>query len=113
MSVFNRREFLERGAILGAVATAGLGFDPQSAQAADEAAKSRKGGANDRLRVAVVGVRGRGMSHVSGFLGKNNCEIVTVCDCDEAVISKAMEAIKSKQGALPKFEKDKNATRGS
>jgi hypothetical protein len=106
MSVFNRREFLERGAILGAVATAGLGFDPQSAQAADEAAKTRKGGANDRLRVAVVGVRGRGMSHVSGFLGKNNCEIVTVCDCDEAVISKAMETIKSKQGALPKFEKD-------
>lgn len=106
MSVFNRREFLERGAILGAVATAGLGYDPQSARAAEDAAKARTGSVNDRLRVAVVGVRGRGMSHVNGFLGKNNCEIVTICDCDEAVIARAMKEVEAKQKAAPKFEQD-------
>ena len=58
------------------------------------------------FRVAVVGVRGRGMSHVGGFLGKNNCEITTVCDCDEAVIGNAMKAIEKAQGKAPKYEKD-------
>ena len=46
------------------------------------------------------------MSHVAGFLGKNNCEITTVCDCDEAVIGSAMKAIEGKQGQAPKYEKD-------
>lgn len=104
MSPFNRREFLQRSAILSAATAAGVGLD-RTARAEDPV-KVVKRSANDRLRVAVVGVRGRGMSHVGGFLGKNNCEIVTVCDCDEGVINNAMEAITKKQGAAPKYEKD-------
>ena len=81
MDLFSRREFLNRSAILSAAA-ASLGAS--GATAADDrpvAANARA----DRLRVAVVGVRSRGMSHVGGFLNKNvNCEITTVCDCDEA-----------------------------
>jgi predicted dehydrogenase len=46
------------------------------------------------------------MSHVGGFLGKNNCEITTVCDCDEAVIGSAMKRIEEKQGKPPAFEQD-------
>ena len=38
--------------------------------------------------------------------GKNNCEITTVCDCDEAVIGKAMNRIEKKQGKAPAYEKD-------
>src|SRR5689334_10334435 len=102
MDVFSRREFLDRAAILAAAAAAaGTG-----AVAAEKPAATSTKGANDKLRVAVVGVNGRGMSHVSGFLGKNNCEITTVCDCDEAVIGKAMKAIEGKQGKAPKYEKD-------
>src|SRR5947209_6081908 len=59
-----------------------------------------------RLLVAVVGVRGRGMSHVSGFNNGSNCEIVTVCDVDEAVIGRAMKSIEDKRGQAPKYEKD-------
>jgi predicted dehydrogenase len=102
MSPFSRREFLERTALLSAAAAAGTPI----ARAADAPEAAKKGSANDRLRVAVVGVRGRGMSHVGGFNGKNNCEIVTVCDCDEAVIGKAMDAITKVRGEAPKFEKD-------
>ena len=61
---------------------------------------------SEKLRVAVVGVNGRGMSHVGGFNGVNGCEIVTVCDCDEAVIGNAMAAIEKKSGKKPKYEKD-------
>jgi predicted dehydrogenase len=103
MNWFTRREFLERTAILSA-ASAALGVP--TLRAADEPA-AKKGSANDRLKVAVVGVRGRGMSHVGGFLNKTaNCDIVTVCDCDTAVIGKAMETVAKAQGAAPKFEQD-------
>jgi predicted dehydrogenase len=101
MDIFSRREFINRSAIIAAAAAAG-----SSAVAEDKPAPTATKAQADKLRVAVVGVRGRGMSHVSGFLGKNNCEIVTVCDCDEAVIGNAMKAIEGKQGKAPKYEKD-------
>ncbi len=101
MSAFSRREFLERSAVLAAVAAA----SPAVAASPREEVK-RKVSANDRLRVAVVGVNSRGMSHVNGFAGKNNCEVAAICDCDEAVIGKAMDAVKKTQGEAPKFEKD-------
>ena len=105
MSVYDRREFINRSAILSAAAAAGAGLTADTARAA-EAAAAKKGAANDRLRVAIVGLRGRGGAHVNGFLGKNNCEIVSVCDCDEAVIGGAMKKITSKQKQAPKYVKD-------
>lgn len=112
MSPFSRREFLERSALLSAAAAA-LGTD-RTLRAADEPVKARRGAAADRLRVAVVGVHGRGMSHVGGFVAngkdnhnrKNNTVITHVCDCDEAVIGKAMSAVGKDQGAAPTFVKD-------
>ena len=41
------------------------------------------------------------MSHVGGFNNVNGCEIVTICDCDEAVIGKAMKAVEGKRGKAP------------
>ena len=103
MSVFSRREFIHRTAVLSAASPA-HGFP--AARAADEPT-AKKGSATDRLKVAVVGVRSRGMSHVNGFLDKtNNCEIVAVCDCDEGVIGGAMKRVKEAQGAEPQFVKD-------
>ena len=102
MDLFSRREFLDRSAILAAAVAAGT----PTLRAADEPAPVKKGSSGDKLRVAVMGVRGRGMSHVGGFAGKNNCEVVTICDCDEGVIKPAMSAIEKAQGAAPKFEQD-------
>jgi hypothetical protein len=101
MDIFSRREFLNRSAIIAAAAAAG-----STGTAADEKPALRVKAQADKLRVAVVGVRGRGMNHVTGFLGKNNCEITTVCDCDEAVIGSAMSRIEKAQGKAPKYEKD-------
>jgi predicted dehydrogenase len=104
MDLFNRREFLNRSALIAAAAAAGSA-SPGGADDAKPAPTAAKGAA-DRIRVAVVGVRGRGMSHVSGFLGRNNCDIVAVCDCDEAVIGSAMKKIEAAQGKAPQYEKD-------
>jgi predicted dehydrogenase len=42
-------------------------------------------GANDRVRVAICGIRGRGMDHVKNYAKLPNVEIAAVCDIDENV----------------------------
>jgi predicted dehydrogenase len=107
MRPLSRREFLNSSAVAATLAAAGSVVD--SLPAAEEAAKTaaKKGSANDRLRVAIVGVKGRGMSHVHGFLNKSlNTEIAVICDCDEAVIGRAMADTEKSQGKAARFEKD-------
>ena len=40
-------------------------------------------GANDRVRVAVIGIRGMGQSHIQSYSALNNVEVVAICDVDE------------------------------
>jgi len=47
-------------------------------------------GANDRVRVAVIGVRGRGWDHVKGYHPIPNVEISHFCDVDENVLRKRL-----------------------
>ncbi len=106
MGSISRRDFLQDSALAAAaLASAGLVSD---SRAAERVAAAKKGQLNDQLRVAVVGVHGRGMSHVHAYAGNNklNTIITTVCDADSAVIGKAMKAIEDKQGKAPKFEQD-------
>ena len=68
MTNFSRREFLEKS--MFATAALSLASSTQAFAADDDT--STKG---DKLRVAVVGVRGRGGSHVAGFGERSDCEI--------------------------------------
>jgi predicted dehydrogenase len=109
MGFINRRQFLhDSAALASALAGAGLlGGPPSIARA--EAKKSKKGDANDMLSVAVIGVRGRGMSHVQAFANPKhgyNCRVTTICDADERVIGPAMQFVEKFQGKTPKFEQD-------
>ena len=45
-------------------------------------------GANDRLRVAVLGVNGRGYSHVRSIMSLNDAEVVALSDPDMDVLTK-------------------------
>src|SRR5258708_21447480 len=47
-------------------------------------------GANDRVRVAICGVRGRGNDHLRGFARVPGTEIVTLCDVDEDVSNRRL-----------------------
>src|SRR5260370_13047867 len=47
-------------------------------------------GANDRVRVAVCGVRGRGQDHLHGFAHVPGTEIDALCDVDESVVNKRL-----------------------
>ena len=43
-------------------------------------------GANDRVRVAVCGIRGQGFQHVIEYSRMENVEIAAVCDVDENIV---------------------------
>ena len=98
----DRREFLNTAALSAAIAA----LNVPSAIAADEPRSAGSTAPGERLRIAVVGVNGRGKEHVRGFLNQKDCEIVTICDCDEAVITTAMKDVEKKQGHAPHYEKD-------
>ncbi|MBI1915782.1 MAG: Gfo/Idh/MocA family oxidoreductase [Planctomycetes bacterium] len=101
MRSINRRDFLRDSALLGAVlAGTATGGEAEAAPVA-----ARKGNA-DTLRVAVVGVRGRGLSHVGGFANRHGCVVTTLCDADSAVIGNAMRAVAKAQGQEPRFVQD-------
>ena len=57
-------------------------------------------GANDRVRVAVCGVRGRGVDHIRGFAHVPNVELAALCDVDENVLNQRLGDVQ-KMG-LPK-----------
>ena len=44
-------------------------------------------GANDRVRVAICGLRGRGNDHIRGFARVPGAEIVALCDVDDSVMN--------------------------
>jgi len=53
-------------------------------------------GANNRLRVAVAGVKGRGKSHIAGWLGQENVEIAYLIDPDAQVLAGALKDLEGK-----------------
>jgi predicted dehydrogenase len=108
MRRLDRRDFLKiSGSASGLLALAALDGTAFGKEKPD-AANGKSGDVNSQLRVAVVGVNGRGMSHVGAFAGnsKLNTVITHICDADSGVIGKAMKAVEDKQKKAPKFEQD-------
>jgi predicted dehydrogenase len=91
MRQLHRRDFLRAGGALAA----GCFISSSPAQ---------EGG--DRLNVAVLGVNGRGMAHIGGFAGKNNCKVTHICDVDSGVTAQARRRLRDTQGEDPNFVQD-------
>lgn len=104
MHPLSRRELLQDSALFAALAGAGLlggrPGDRSTLQAREPGAGS------DKVRMAVIGVRGQGMSHVKSLAGRPNAVITTICDVDDAVIGPAMDHIEKRQGKAPVHVKD-------
>ena len=62
--------------------------------------------ANDKIAVAVVGVRSRGGNHIDAYLGDPRTEIQYVVDIDEKIGMSRAAKIAEKQGKKPKFVRD-------
>ncbi len=105
----SRRNFLRTaatGAVLAAVTPTAFAKDPvKKPTIIPPAAK----GANDRIRVAVFGVNGRGESHIAEIMGlaeKANVELAFLCDPDMNVLQERANDFEKKYGRKVGIEQD-------
>lgn len=80
----SRRAFLKKSAVF----TAAMAAIPHA----------RVLGANDDLRVAMVGFHGKGMQHIGCFKKLSGVRVVALCDVDSSVIAQAMKKYFSAPG---------------
>ena len=87
-----------RTVIKGAGATLGVAMSARS--------YAQIKGANDRLRVAVVGVNGRGQAHMSAFSKLPNVVVTHFVDVDSQILAKRAAEFTAKGNPAPKTEHD-------
>jgi predicted dehydrogenase len=61
---------------------------------------------SERVRLAVIGLRSRGLDHAKMFASNPNAEVVAICDVDDAMFARAVKAVESAGGKTPRIEKD-------
>ena len=105
----SRRNFLRTaatGAVLAAVTPAAFAKDPvKKPTLIPPTAK----GANDRIRVAVLGINGRGKTHIEEVMGlaeKSNVELAFLCDPDMNVLQERAADFEKKYGRKVGIEQD-------
>jgi predicted dehydrogenase len=100
MDPISRRRFLEQSllaAMTGLAATEAVAL-PRTTR--------RRVAANDKIHIAIIGVHGRGLDHIKGYLGRDDVEIVALCDADTAVIPKASDLIEKAGKPRPRAVQD-------
>lgn len=121
---FDRRDFLKQAA------TAGLSFGvvSQIASAQNAATPGKKGGKkngnkkakgptiitkrvdnvppSERVRVAIVGVNGRGMAHIASFGSLPGVDITHICEVDSRPVAGALKSVKDRTGQDAQHVKD-------
>jgi len=85
-----RRNFLKSAAAMSAGASI-LGIPAIAAS---------RSSPNDRIRVAIVGLKRRGMKHIECFhqLAKDNVEVAALCDIDESVLKRGLSQYEKLSG---------------
>ena len=92
--MIKRRDFVARSA--GVLATT------SAATKIGEGFSILQGRPNETIRVAVVGVRGQGNSHIREYLRMENVEIAALCDIDNSVMTRRSDEIEKASGKRPK-----------
>jgi predicted dehydrogenase len=102
----SRREFLARSTQFAAGALAAAALASCTSTDKSACAAGRVIGANDRINMAVIGIRGRGMNLAEGFVKIPNVSIKTLCDIDGNLFAERIRKIEGIQGFAPKTSRD-------
>ena len=97
-----RREFIKKS-VLG---TAGIAIGGAGLSARSYASII---GSNDRITLAVIGIRGQGTTHINNWLSlteNRNIRLKTLCDVDEQYFAEKSKIISDKTGVKPVTEWD-------
>lgn len=90
-SRLHRREFLHQSAVAGvALGLAGSLPRLQTARAATSV--------NDEIRAACVGLKGKGLHHLSGLESVDGCSVTALCDVDASILNSRADQLEKKTG---------------
>jgi hypothetical protein len=98
-----RREFLTRGTQAAAGVIAGGTLLPSFPA---PAIGRNIIGANDRINLAIIGIRSRGMAHVDNFAKIDNVHIKALVDADENLFASRIAEIEKAHGYKPAMAHD-------
>ena len=90
--MMTRRTFVKQSALAGAAASLSA------------ASWSRVLGANDEIRVGVVGFNGKGAQHIKVFHGLENVRVVALADVDQTVIAREAAAFTERSESVKTFQ---------
>jgi hypothetical protein len=97
-----RRDFIKQSAIGAAgIAIGGMGFSSKSYASII--------GANERINVAVIGIRNQGSVHINNWCSlkdSHNVVVKTICDTDELLYGSRSKMVTYKTGVKPLTEWD-------
>src|SRR4030095_11114992 len=98
--MIHRRDFIKNTALgTAGMAIGGITFDAKSYRSII--------GANERLNVAVIGIRGQGTAHIHNWCDireSHNVRLKTICDADEQFFPEKSKIVVDKTGAKPTTE---------
>ena len=101
-----RRQFIKNVAIgTAAVSASKVGGDLQSFSASSN---RNIVGANDRIRIAGIGVNARGNALARGFANEKErgCIVTDICDVDSRAIAKGIKTVQEAAGNKPRGHED-------
>jgi predicted dehydrogenase len=100
--LIRRREFVKKSVIgTAGIAIGGIGLNARSYASII--------GANERINLAVIGIRNQGTVHINSFCGlkdSHNVVVKTLCDPDELLFEPASKIVTQKTGIKPLTEWD-------
>jgi len=100
--LIKRRDFIKKSAIgTAGIAIGGMGFTAKSYASII--------GANERINLAVIGIRNQGTVHIKSFCDlrkSHNVAVKTLCDVDEQLFAPGSKIVTQKTGIKPKTEWD-------
>ncbi|NLY03002.1 MAG: Gfo/Idh/MocA family oxidoreductase [Rhodopirellula sp.] len=94
-----RRRFLEDTLLAAAAMATTPAAQVWSAEGASTSA-------NEKLGAAVIGVGGRGVSHLDALVSRPDTEVVCIVDCDERTGQQQADQVSQRQGRRPGVYRD-------
>lgn len=92
----SRRSFVKKSAFVTTASLAGIGLPGFSA-----ASYRRIIGANEMIRVSIMGVNSRGLALAQNFAYHHDCDVIGICDVDQRAIDRCITSIKNIQETTP------------
>jgi Predicted dehydrogenases and related proteins len=98
MATWTRKQFLKNSLIAGggALLASGCATSRDASGAVAAPAVARRGSANGDVRIAVVGLNGKGRGHVKNFMEVPGVRVVALCDADSQVLNKQVQQLAAK-----------------